>query len=112
MLDLAAVGESIDPARPRIDVELANADGTVLAYEVRRITLRCQRDIMPAGFDPRLKSVDQHHPSGRRSCRDEKDRLIAAGANSGDGAGCESAEPIGLQPLSRIVRHVGCYLSR
>src|ERR1700733_434457 len=105
MLELAPVGQRIGPARPRLDFEFADAIGAVLAHEIVYVALRSERDVVAAGFYPCLESVDQHHPARRRRGRGEQDRMIATGANSADGSGSKSAQPVGLQPLSRIVSH-------
>ena len=85
MLDLAAIGKRIRPARPRLDAEFANAIGAVLAYEIGCVALRGQRDIMPAGFYPRLETVDQNHSSARRCGRGKQNRR--------DSGGCEFRSP-------------------
>src|SRR6266487_6534113 len=99
LLDDCVVVDLVTPARPRLVFEGFNTRCSVRMNYIGSVTLRRNSKCPARCFHPCIEAVYQHHPAGRRRRCREKQRVIAAAANSGDRATCESAEAVRLDPL-------------
>ena len=105
--DVRAIRQPPAPRRPRVGVKLIEPPEAIRVQHVGKIALRRQVDAALGRVDPRVESVDEHHPPGRRRGRDDEQPVIAARAHAAHRAGREPAQAVGLEPLSGIQVHEG-----
>jgi hypothetical protein len=104
VLDACPVAQAQHPPRPELDVEGLALDSIRGARHARCVPLRADRELTIRRDDPRINTVDEHEPPGRRVCRSQKERVVAASSQAGGRAGGKSTQAVRLQPLAALIQ--------